>query len=228
MKDKHIWIGVGAVVVLLMVGIVFVNSSGPAGMPGTVASTTETGTPTGQQATGGRPATGGTQTGTPGSQATPGALKMHVSTYGFSVQYPSPIIAETSGLGTGSFATQGSVGAAAFTSSIGTVADRLLITVSSEPRDLGECAKTTTQTSTATINGVVFVTSKSSKEEGGNYTDTTVYQTVHNQTCFDIRESVTYATNARLTATEAEQQRLNMQASAALMSTIINSFKFTR
>ncbi len=216
----------GVVAVLLIVAAVWVNGSNPASMPGTAATTTEAGAVAGRPATG-QPAAGGTPAGTPGG-ATPGTLKMHSSTYGFSVQYPSPIIFETSGLGTGSFETLGSVGAAAFTSSIGTVADRLLITVSSEPRDLGQCAKTTRQTSTATINGVIFVTSKLTAEVGGNYTDTMVYQTVHGQTCFDLRESVTYSTNARLTATEADQQRLNMQASAALMSTIINSFQFTR
>lgn len=225
MNTKTIWIVVGVLVVLVLGWWIFTMSgAAPAANNGQTATTTvQTGTQTGTQTQTGTPATG---TLAPG--ATGGTLKSFSSPYGFNFQYPSVLTLETSGLGTGGFTQQAAVGVAAVHVQIGTVVDRLVMSVSSEPADVGSCDKSTTQTSTATIDGKIFTTSKVSTNKDGNFTDTTVYRILRNQTCFELRDSVTYSDNARLTATQAEQQRLNIQAAKASIGTVVQSYKVTR
>jgi hypothetical protein len=105
------------------------------------------------------------------------------------------------------------------------VVERLIMSVSSEPADVGACAKVTSQTTTATIDGKPFVVTKTSATQGSSITDTTVYQVLRNRTCFEVRDAVTYSSNTHLTAAELEQQRQNLKASAALMGTIVQSYK---
>ncbi|MDB5225234.1 MAG: hypothetical protein JWL87_186 [Candidatus Adlerbacteria bacterium] len=218
-----------ALIIVVLGGLWILFSQGVISMPQNPMDQTATTTPatTGQNPGTAQPgaATGG-QTTAPGSGTATG-LKSFSTPFGFSFQYPGTMTLQTTGLAAGSFKAPGAVGVAALYAQMGTVVDRLTLSVSSEPADVGDCAKQTTTSSTATINGAIFTKYASSATAEGQLTNTTTYQIKQNQACFEIRDVVTTSDIAKLSASEVAQQKANVDAAAALMGTIVASYRLT-
>lgn len=191
--------------------------------PGTTETPATQTTQGGQQATG---ATGSNSTG--GSQSASGPKTYANPAFAFSFQYPASAPLETSGLAAGGLEAQGAIGVVAVYTQMGTVVDRLTVSVSKEPVDVGACmTKPSTTSSTATINGVPFLKYQTQEDVQGKVVTTTTYRTVHNSTCYELLDVVTSTTANQLSVAEIETQRANVAAASALIASIIQSFRFS-
>ena len=159
------------------------------------------------------------------------------SRYGFSVQYPTSLMLETTGLSSGGFAGQSAVGAVSMYVANGGIIERLSVNVSSDSADVGNCTvapqspestgEHASNVSTVNINGTSFLKYQLSDLAAGQSVNSTVYRAVRNNTCYEIRDTISSTASNRLSAEENQKQSTDIAAASAIIGPIVQSFRFT-
>lgn len=172
-----------------------------------------------------KPGTGGTPGA--GAQGAQGLKSYSNPAFGFSFQYPASVSLETSGFGAGGFKAQGAIGVVAVYTRMDTVVNRLTVSMSAEPSDVGECTTTASNTKPVTINGAYFTTYTTHETKDAQVIDSTVYRIKRDKNCYELREVITSTIEAKLTAAQVQQQKANSAATSALINSIVQTFRFT-